>query len=97
MILAGTDLTEVRDAFGLDWDPIALDAQYLSPTRRNRHFFSNIPLPSVDFTTEASMEGPTSCLEDGFVLPAHIVDPGVTAKVSRTMKKETSLLLHYKM
>ena len=82
VFLRGDDLTQVREAFELDWDPIALDSQYFSPTCRNCHFLTNIPLPFVDFTTEVSMEGPKSCLEDGFVLGAHIVDPDVTAKVS---------------
>ena len=82
VFLSGADLADVRDAFGLDWDPIALDAQYLSPTRRNRHFFINTPLPDVDFTNEISMQGPISCLEEGFVLPVYIVDRQVTAKVS---------------
>ena len=91
VFLTGADLKEVREAFGLDWDPVALDSQYFSPTRRNRHFLSNIPLPSVDFTTEVSMEGPKSCLKDGFVLPAHIVDPGVTAKVSSMPQRKVTI------
>ena len=90
MFVTGDDLTKVREAFELDWDPIALDSQYFSPTSRNRHFLTNIPLVSVDFTTEVSMKGPKSCLENGFVVGAHIVDPDVTAKVSSLIQEVNS-------
>jgi hypothetical protein len=69
------------EAFGMDWDPIALDAQYFSPTRRNRHFITNIPLSDVNFSLPVSMEGPRSCLEDGFFVPAYLIDRDITAKV----------------
>jgi site-specific DNA-cytosine methylase len=78
--LSGDDRTKIMEAFGFDWDPIALDAQYLSPARRNRHFLTNIPLPDVDFNSDLSCIGPSSCLKEGFLVPAHIVDPEVTAK-----------------
>ena len=93
VFLSGHDRTEVMEAFGMDWDPIALDAQYLSPTRRNRHFVTNIPLSDVDFTKEISIEGPSSCLEEGFFVPAHLLDPEVTAKVSCAQRTSYAVLI----
>ena len=81
--LKGDDLSEVRDAFGFDWDPILLDAFYLSPTRRKRHFFTNIPLDDIDYSGKLSEVGPASCLQSGFCVPAHILDPETTVKVRR--------------
>ena len=81
VFLSGDDRTAVMEAFGMDWDPIALDAQYFSPTRRNRHFITNIPLPDVNFTLPVSMESPRSCLEDGYFVPAYFIDSTITAKV----------------
>ena len=46
---------EVTGAFEFDFDPIHLDAQYLSPVRRNRHYWTNIPLASIDYKSKASM------------------------------------------
>lgn len=91
VFLSGHDRTEVMEAFGMDWDPIALDAQYLSPTRRNRHFVTNIPLSDVDFTKEISIEGPSSCLEEGFFVPAHLLDPEVTAKAQCLMASKSRI------
>ena len=85
--LKGSDLEEVRDAFAFDWDPILLDAQYLSPSRRKRHFFMNIPLLDMDYDGPLSQLGPTSCLEDDFCVPAHLVDPDTTAKVGQKDKE----------
>jgi site-specific DNA-cytosine methylase len=45
--LNGDDLWRVREAFGLDWDPITFDAQYLSPCRRKRHFFHESSLAKL--------------------------------------------------
>jgi site-specific DNA-cytosine methylase len=81
VFVTGDDRRQIMEAFKFDWDPISLDAQYLSPTRRNRHFITNIPINDLDFTAESSMIGPESCLEKGFFVPAHLVDPEVTAKV----------------
>lgn len=72
------DLAAVRNAFQTDWDPILFDAQYVSPTRRKRHFVTNIVLEDIPFTGEDSMTGPNSCLEKGFCTAAHLVDPNKT-------------------
>lgn len=84
VILKGDDLEETRDAFGLDFDPITVDAMYLSPTRRKRHFIMNIPLVlgDFDFQGSASEVGPSSCLEEGFKVPGHIIENNFAAKVS---------------
>lgn len=81
VVLRKDDMRVVKDAFGFDWDPINLDALYFSPARRNRHFFTNIPLDFFEYDTPLSELGPTSCLEDGYRIPAHILDPDVKAKV----------------
>jgi hypothetical protein len=72
---------DIMEAFGFDWDPFTLNSKYLSPIRRNQHFITNIPLPNIDFTSEISMQGPESCLEPGFFVAAHLVDPEISAKV----------------
>lgn len=38
---------QITAAFGLTWDPIQLDARDVSPCRRKRLFWTNIPLSSV--------------------------------------------------
>jgi hypothetical protein len=86
VILKGDDLEETRNAFGLDFDPITLDAMYVSPTRRKRHFVMNIPLmlDDFDFIGSASTVGPSSCLEEGFKMPGQIVENNLAAKVRTT-------------
>jgi hypothetical protein len=91
VFLRGDDLAKVRDAFGIDWDPVVLDSLYLSPCRRKRHFITNIPLTEIDFQAEASYSSPRSCLEEGFSLPAHIVDGETTAKASCFMASSTRI------
>lgn len=79
--LQDQDREAVRDAFGFDWDPIQLDALYVSPTRRDRMFLTNVPYQDIDYNCELSHVGPRDCLEEGFCVPAHVLDPNVTAKV----------------
>jgi hypothetical protein len=83
VFLKGEDLETARNAYGFDWDPVGFDALYVSPTRRKRHFFTNVPLllEGFDFQGSASHSVPTSCLEKGFQVPAHWVDGDITAKV----------------
>jgi hypothetical protein len=81
VVVSGKDLDAVKDAFGFDWDPITLDALYLSPTRRNRMFVTNIIYSDIDYNSELSLMGPESCLEEGFVVPTHVLTIHVTAKV----------------
>lgn len=70
VVLRGDDLFVVRDAFGIEWDPVELDALYLSPIRRKRHFFFNFSMQNIDFEGPASESLPACCLEDGFDIPA---------------------------
>lgn len=86
VVLRGDDLEATRDAFGLEFDPVTFDAMYVSPTRRKRHFIMNIPLMLDDFDFEgpASTVGPSSCLEDGFKVPGHIIEDDLAAKVRTT-------------
>ena len=89
--LHGQDKQEVMDAFGLDWDPIELDAKYLSPCRRDRHWFTNIPFRYLDYQSPVSLQGPEPCLEDGYAIPAHIVDPNTTAKANCIMGSKSKI------
>lgn len=82
------DLMTVRDdGFGFDFDPVILDALYVSPVRRNRNFFTNIPaaLDGFDFSGPASQSSPTCCLEDGFRLAVHWITPNMLAKAQCLM------------
>jgi hypothetical protein len=81
VFLKGDDIFAAREAFALDWDPVVFDAKYISPTRRLRHFFVNLPLLNFDFDGDVSMSTPTCCFEEGFQLPAHVLDSNLTAKV----------------
>jgi hypothetical protein len=69
-ILKVHDVCAVRDAFGVKWGPIELDAAYLSPIHRKRHCFFNFPLQSIDLQGPAAKSVPACCLEDGFDIPA---------------------------
>mmetsp|Transcript_35563 Transcript_35563/g.82595 ORF Transcript_35563/g.82595 Transcript_35563/m.82595 type:complete len:540 (-) Transcript_35563:514-2133(-) len=91
VFLSGDDLFAVRDAFQFNFDPVALDAMYLSPCRRNRHYFTNIPLQNLDFTALSSTQGPEKCLEDGYFVPAHIVDAESCAKAQCFMASKTRI------
>jgi len=89
-LLSGDDLKVVCDAFQISWDPIEFDAQYVSPTRRRRHFFTNIPLESsCDYAFED--QHVESCLAPGFVLPSQIVEPGIPAKANCLMASTTRI------
>lgn len=77
VLMKGADLEEVREAFAVDFDPIEFDAAYVSPTRRKRLFFTNIPPRLADRFVYDGLDsylGPSSCLETGFKLAAHIAE-----------------------
>ena len=74
VFLTGSELHEVNAAFGIDWDPINLDAKDFSPCRRNRHFWTNIPLDNFDYTEGAPI-GPASCLAEGYRAVGNVEDP----------------------
>ena len=77
VLMKDADLAEAREAFAVDFGPIEFDAAYVSPTRRKRVFFTNIPPRLAERFVYDGVEsylGPSSCLETGFKLPAHIVD-----------------------
>ena len=67
----------------------------MSPTRRDRDFFTNIAYnrskDKLDFSGEDSHVGPESCLEAGYALPAHLVDQETTAKVPCLMGSSSRL------
>ena len=79
VIVSGMDKDEINDAFGFDWDPVNVDAKDLSPARRNRDFWTNIPLDNLDYTTGSGID-PSTCLEEGYVLPGQIVEPEIHVK-----------------
>jgi len=87
VLLNGDDLKVVCEAFKISWDPIEFDAQYISPTRRRRHYFTNIPfddqLNNCDYVWEG--QDVESCLTPGFVLPSQIVEEGITVKANCLM------------
>ena len=89
--LKGDDLEAVREAFGFDWDPVLIDALYFSPTRRKRHFFTNIPLINFDYGSDLSEVSPQSCLEDGFCVPAHFIEPNLAVKANCLMASKTRI------
>lgn len=62
------DRQAITDSFGFDWDPVTFDAASVSPCRRERQFFSNIPpeLNGFSFTGETSESQPSTCIEQGF-------------------------------
>jgi hypothetical protein len=76
VILSGNDLIQAREAYGITWDPVEFDAKYVSPCRRNRHFFMNVPLDlsNFDFQGPASEVNPNSSLEQGYQLAANIIE-----------------------
>jgi hypothetical protein len=69
-ILEEDDLRAVRDALGVEWGPIELDALHLSPIRRKRHYFFNFPMQNIDPNGPAAKSSPDCCLLDGFDIPA---------------------------
>lgn len=80
--LKGDDLTEACKAIGYDWDPVRLDALYVSPARRNRNFFTNIAFEDVDYDGPLSHSTPECCIEHGFCVPAHFCEEDLkTVKV----------------
>ena len=80
------DRQQVCDLLNHPWDPVELDAQYFSPCKRKRVFYSNIPLAHHDLGDSlASALTGSDCLEDGFVLPCHVVEPELRAKANTFM------------
>jgi len=96
VLMKDADLAEAREAFAVDFDPIEFDAAYVSPTRRKRVFFTNIPPRLAERFVYDGVEsylGPSSCLETGFKLPAHIVhsEENSIAKANCLMASPTRL------
>lgn len=80
------DLTLINNAFGLEWDPIELDAREVSPCRRKRNLFTNLPYDGKSDADLAAVGAHVdSCLDpDGFRLAASWLDP-VTAASCKVM------------
>jgi hypothetical protein len=83
------DRTVICKAFGIDWDPIEVDAKDFSPTRRNRHFLTNIPV-EIDNLDGSSLSG-SPFLEDGYKLAAHLVQEEMIAKAQCFMASPSSI------
>jgi len=85
VVVRDDDLFELRKKFKLDHDPINLDAQYFSPARRNRHFWTNIPLEDFDYSDKGIDSDPRSCLEEGFCVKGQIIEDDMSVKCNCLM------------
>jgi hypothetical protein len=66
------DLELIKKAFGISWS-VDLDAKDFSPVRRNRSFFTNIPVETV-VADSFDDENAVSCLRDGYKHGAHFCE-----------------------
>ncbi|KAL7571822.1 hypothetical protein ACA910_002907 [Epithemia clementina (nom. ined.)] len=90
--LAEGDRAKICQLLDHPWDPVELDARYFSPCKRKRIFFTNIRLESHRFGDGAAADLTGSdCLEDGFQLPCHIIEPTLKAKANTFMASLTRL------
>jgi len=76
----------ISKAYGIEWDPVELDAKYVSPCHRDRNFFTNIPLELehnffVRLDANDAIPSSTRCLQDGYRLAAHWYEETMFAKM----------------
>ena len=91
-VMRESDLSTIREAFGVEYNPYEIDGLYFGPTRRRRMFLSNIPLAPIDYNSPDSESTPTKCLQKGYVLPSQIVEPGLNlAKANCLMASTTRI------
>jgi site-specific DNA-cytosine methylase len=83
VLLSGDDLHRARQAFGVTFGPLEVDAMYVSPCHRRRFFFTNIK-QTEDFDYGAKIL-PETCLEDGYQLGSTYVDPDTIAHCNTFM------------
>lgn len=83
--VSGEDLSKLRKSFQFDLDPINLDSQYFSPARRNRHFWTNVPLEHFDYGEKGFDSDPRSCLEEGFCVTGQIIEDNMSVKCNCLM------------
>ena len=61
------NLEDIRAAFGMDWDPVRLNAASVSPNLRERHYYTNIPPYLHNFFDGPGLNStPASCIDEGF-------------------------------
>lgn len=64
------NLDDICKAFGMDWDPVRLNAEKVSPCLRDRHYYTNIPpfLQGLEDGSDGTRldPKPTCCLDEGF-------------------------------
>ncbi|GAX09310.1 hypothetical protein FisN_32Hh006 [Fistulifera solaris] len=86
-----TDCARIRKAFGFRWKPVELDAWQLSPCRRKRHFFTNIPYSDTERAHRYCEVTPESCMDDGYTLAQMLIADTESAEdaPSRRMKANT--------
>jgi hypothetical protein len=88
------DLTKIKEAFQIERDPFKFDAKYVSPCKRNRHYFTNIPATGFfgfAFDGPDSIANPNSCLEDGYVHPATFFESDMSFKANCFMASKGRL------
>jgi hypothetical protein len=86
--ISGEDLDKITNAFGLLFH-INLDAAHLSPMRRDRNFWTNIPLSNCDYQTQ--FISPDCCFQEGHCLPGQIMDKNMVVKASCLMGSKTRI------
>jgi hypothetical protein len=76
------DLEIIKREFNIGWD-LVFDSRNVSPIRRKRTYLSNIPLQLQ--TDDLCDPSPIVCLDDGFDIAGHIVEPQMIAKAQGLM------------
>jgi hypothetical protein len=76
------DLEIIKREFNIGWD-LVFDSRNVSPIRRKRTYLTNIPL---QFQTNDECDPlPIVCLDDGFDIAGHIIEPQMIAKAQGLM------------
>lgn len=83
------DRAKICKAFGIDWDPLEVDAKDFSPTRRNRHFLTNIPV-EIGNMDGSSLSG-SKFLQDEYKLAAHFFEENMIAKAQCFMASKSMI------
>mmetsp|Transcript_10420 Transcript_10420/g.15921 ORF Transcript_10420/g.15921 Transcript_10420/m.15921 type:complete len:775 (-) Transcript_10420:120-2444(-) len=91
VVVRRDDRAAIGKSFQLDHDPINLDAQYFSPARRNRNFWTNIPFADFEYADSGTGSRPRTCFEDGFYLPEEICEDGIYAKCNCFMSSKSKI------
>jgi hypothetical protein len=81
VVLYGDNLHQVTTSHFNDIAPWTIDSACFSPCKRNRMYFSNVPLQARFDKEETTLMTPSSCLEDGCVSAGNLDDTNARAKV----------------